>query len=83
LPSGPDRSRLYASPVFQPDPRETKSINLARARRHFQQVLDELEALLRAEPYQWFNFIPLSPTLPSDSATAPASETLAALAARA
>ena len=83
LPSGPDRSRLYASPVFQPDPREAKSVNLARARGHFQQVLDELEALLRAEPYQWFNFIPLSPALPSDSATAPASETLAALAARA
>jgi len=55
------RLLLIPSPVFTPDPSAGREVNLRAARVHFQAVLDELEALLRVHPHQWFNFLPLNP----------------------
>jgi len=63
---GRNALRVYASPVFEPDPTASRAANLARAHDHFQGVLAQLETQLRANPYLWFNFGPLNP------ATAPA-----------
>jgi predicted LPLAT superfamily acyltransferase len=57
-PSG--ESLVHSFPVFEPDA-EAKAVNLQRARTHFQLVLTRVEALLRANPYLWFNFAPLNP----------------------
>lgn len=54
-------STLHDSPAFEPVPGETREDSLARARVHFQEFLDRLEALLRRHPWSWFNFIPLNP----------------------
>jgi predicted LPLAT superfamily acyltransferase len=59
-PDGPDQSEVHSFPIFAPNG-ESKSINLQRARVHFQHVLSGIEALLRANPYLWFNFNPLNP----------------------
>ncbi len=64
VPGGTNESLLHASPVFEPDG-PSREQNLARARAHFQAFLHQLETLLRANPYLWFNFHPLSPALPS------------------
>jgi predicted LPLAT superfamily acyltransferase len=55
--------RLLASPIFSPAAGAGRDANLQAARAHFQGVLADLEALLRARPYQWFNFIPLNPAV--------------------
>lgn len=60
VPGGADKSTIHSSPLFEPDG-DSRESNLLRARVHFQQVLTELEALLRANPYLWFNFVPLNP----------------------
>ena len=54
-------SILHASPRFEPLPGETREAGLVRARAHFQDFLQQLEKLLQAQPYNWFNFIPLNP----------------------
>lgn len=59
---GPDgESVVSSSPRWIPEPRLSKAENLARAQEHFQAFLGQVEAALRADPYQWFNFIPLNP----------------------
>lgn len=63
LPDGPGRSVVHGSPVFVPDD-AGKAANLARARAHFQDFLTRLEAILRADPLLWFNFLPLNPPAP-------------------
>lgn len=63
LPTGPNRSRVYSSPLFRPDD-AGKVANLARAREHFQAYLTQLEGHLRERPEMWFNFIPLNPIAP-------------------
>jgi predicted LPLAT superfamily acyltransferase len=60
LPDGPDRSEVRGFPIFEPKG-DSKTINLQRARVHFQHVLTGIEALLRTNPYLWFNFDPLNP----------------------
>jgi len=60
-----DVLRVFASPVFVPDPAATRAANLARAREHFQRVLDRLETLVREQPLLWFNFLPLNPEVQS------------------
>lgn len=60
VPEGPDESLVHGSPVFEPD-QGSKAANLARARVHFQEFLVRVEALLRDDPFVWFNFIPLNP----------------------
>jgi len=53
--------RIASSPVFTPKPDLDRAANLAAAREHFQAVLTQLEALLRKDPFLWFNFLPLNP----------------------
>lgn len=60
IPSGPNESAVRGFPVFEPDG-GSKASNLRRARLHFQDILTEIEALLRLNPYLWFNFAPLNP----------------------
>ena len=62
---------LYASPVFAPEPGESRAALMVRARAHFQDFLRQLEALLRKQPYQWFNFTPLNPPAAPVPATRP------------
>lgn len=63
LPGGPERSIVHSSPLFVPDG-AGKAANLARARAHFQDYLARLEALLREDPFLWFNFTALNPPAP-------------------
>jgi predicted LPLAT superfamily acyltransferase len=58
-PSGPDQSEVHASPAFEPRQGEARGMALQRAREHFQGFLRQVEAHLRAHPYQWLNFYPL------------------------
>lgn len=55
------RSKVAASSIFEPDPSLDRATNLERARRHFQEVLADLETRLRRDPTLWFNFGPLNP----------------------
>jgi predicted LPLAT superfamily acyltransferase len=61
--AAPDELRVFASPVFIPDPAAGREVNTQAARRHFQGVLAQLEALVRAHPFLWFNFLPLNPAV--------------------
>lgn len=56
-----DELRVFASAVFEPDPALPRPANLRRARAHFQDVLAQLEFLVRQHPLLWFNFLPLNP----------------------
>lgn len=66
VPGKANQSLIHASPVFEPDD-ASKEANIARARAHFQAFLHQLESLLRANPYLWFNRLPATQSL-----TAPA-----------
>ncbi len=57
--------RVFASPVFTPDPAVGRGANTAAARVHFQAVLVQLEAMVRQHPQLWFNFLPLNPEAPA------------------
>jgi len=63
--NGPGESVLHAAPLFAPETGAAKSAELARARAHFQAFLSQVEALLRADPFLWFNFTPLNPVAPA------------------
>lgn len=56
-----DELRVFASPVFTPDPAAGREANTRAAREHFQAVLVQLEGLVRRHPLLWFNFLPLNP----------------------
>jgi len=58
-PAGRDASVVHASPAFAPLDGETREAGLARAREHFQGFLARVESFLRANPYDWLNFLPL------------------------
>ena len=60
-----DGMTIHSSPVFTPDPAAGRAANTAAARRHFQDVLHQLEVLVRAHPFLWFNFLPLNPEAPA------------------
>jgi predicted LPLAT superfamily acyltransferase len=68
VPGGANQSLLHTSPVFDPND-ASKEANLERARSHFQAFLHQLESLLRANPYLWFNVLPASAVI---AAAAPA-----------
>ncbi len=55
---------IHSSPVFTPDPAAGRRANTEAARLHFQAVLHQLESLVRAHPFLWFNFLPLNPIEP-------------------
>lgn len=59
-----DSLRVFASSVFEPDATLDRAANLQRARQHFQGVLAHLETLVRQQPLQWFNFLPMNPVAP-------------------
>lgn len=59
VPGAANHSLVHASPVFEPD-HASKEANLERARSHFQAFLHQLESLLQANPYLWFNVLPAS-----------------------
>lgn len=61
LPGPPGLSIVHSSPLFVPDPAAGKAANLSRAHAHFQDFLTRLESMLRADPFLWFNFLPLNP----------------------
>jgi predicted LPLAT superfamily acyltransferase len=61
MPRGPSAAVLHASPRFDPVEGEPRAAAMRRAHAHFQAFLDKLETLLRSDPWQWFNFIPLNP----------------------
>ncbi len=61
MPRGPAAAVLHASPRFEPIKGEPRAVAMRRAHAHFQTFLHKLETLLRSEPCQWFNFIPLNP----------------------
>lgn len=69
LPGADGSCVIHTSSVFRPDPEATRAEVLRAGALHFQRVLDLLEAALRRDPYQWFNFIPLNPVAPVESAT--------------
>lgn len=71
IPDGPKRAVLHASPRFDPQPGETRDTALVRAREHFQEFLRRVEALLRAQPYLWFNFTPLNPSVSATAQSKP------------
>jgi predicted LPLAT superfamily acyltransferase len=60
-----DGLRVFASPVFTPDPAAGREANTGAARQHFQVVLTQLESLVRQHPFLWFNFLPLNPEVPA------------------
>ena len=60
-----DELRVFASPVFTPDPAAGREANTQAARAHFQAVLTQLESLVRQHPFLWFNFLPLNPAAPA------------------
>lgn len=57
--------RVFSSPVFRPDPSIDRAANTSAARQHFQAVLANLETMIRANPFLWFNFLPLNPEVTS------------------
>lgn len=71
VPDRPGRSLLHSSPAFEPIAGEPRPEALARARRHFQAFLHQLEGLLRAQPYLWFNFTPLNPPAAGPATASP------------
>lgn len=64
VPDAAGATRVFASPLFTPDPGVAAGENLQRARAHFQAVLGQLETLVRQFPMLWFNFLPLNPEAP-------------------
>ena len=61
VPGGPGESIAHCAPRWTPDPALSRAQNLVLARVHFQGFLHQVETLLRAHPYWWFNFLPLNP----------------------
>ncbi len=61
IPHAPGVSALHSSDRWAPEPTRSRAENLDGARDHFQRCLRQLESLLAAHPYLWFNFLPLNP----------------------
>lgn len=57
----PALTMLHSSEPFIPVPGEDRAEALARGHVHFQAFLTQLDGLLRAQPFEWFNFLPLNP----------------------
>jgi len=67
ISNGPGESVLHTAPLFAPESGAAKSAELTRARAHFQAFLSQVETLLHADPFLWFNFAPLNPVAPARS----------------
>ena len=55
---------VLAIPSFLPDKGLSRTENLARARAHFSSVLEQVENILKENPYLWFNFEPWESEVP-------------------
>jgi len=64
VPGGSGESVVHPSPRWVADPAASRAANFASARVHFQGFLDQLEGLIRVNPYWWFNFLELNPAQP-------------------
>lgn len=60
---GGEGYRVHTCRPFVPAGRSRRE-DMQAALAHFQEVLAWLEARLRAQPLQWFNFLPLNPAQP-------------------
>jgi predicted LPLAT superfamily acyltransferase len=65
VPGTPGESVVHSTPRWAPDRVASRAANLASARAHFQAFLDQVEGLLRQNPYWWFNYLPLNPEAPA------------------
>jgi predicted LPLAT superfamily acyltransferase len=65
LPGAPGQSIVHGTPRWAPDPAASRAQNLESARAHFQGFLDLVESILHANPYLWFNYLPLNPEVPA------------------
>ena len=61
LDDGSGGTRVVSLPAFVPGPGD-RATDLDRAHRHFQDAIALVDGIVRAEPYQWFNFEPLTRT---------------------
>lgn len=69
IPGDDGVSVIHSSPRWEPDRTRSRAANLEAARAHFQNFLNHLESVLRANPDLWFNFLPLNPpALPATEA---------------
>ena len=69
----PEKTVVHMPPMYYPRETLSRQENFAAARDHFQAFLSEVEALLKREPYLWFNFTPMNPPrVPSAEAAADA-----------
>jgi predicted LPLAT superfamily acyltransferase len=66
VPGGPGESVVHGSPRWAPAPDASRAAKFASARVHFQAFLDQVETLLRENPYWWFNFLELNPVAPAE-----------------
>jgi predicted LPLAT superfamily acyltransferase len=69
LPEEGGATRVCPMPLFRPEAGAAREAQLARAREHFQAVLERLESLVRQHPTLWFNFIPLNPEVGETAST--------------
>lgn len=65
MPDEAGAAIVHTSSVFRPDPQAARAEVLAAGEAHFQGVLDTVEAMLRRDPYRWFNFVPLNSVEPA------------------
>ncbi len=65
VPRADGASEVHTPPLFFPDPAAPRDEVLRAGAEHFQGVLDTLEAILKRDPYVWFNFTPLNEPEPA------------------
>lgn len=70
LPESQHETRVYSSRIYRPIGSGKKE-KLKQARDHFQETLSLLEALIKKEPYQWFNFLDAVPIVKEGESAAP------------
>ena len=64
----PEVTVVHVPPMFHPRPESTRTENFLAARAHFQSFLDEIETLLKQQPYLWFNFTAMNPPCAPEAA---------------
>lgn len=67
LPTGHSRDEfaVYANEGYHPT--GSRREDQTTAHKHFQETLNWLESLLKQQPFQWFNFLPLNPLWTEDT----------------
>lgn len=65
-PQADGSTLVHASRIYRPTPGD-RSRSQEEARIHFQETLRMLESLIKANPYQWFNFLSENPEVPAEA----------------